>query len=141
MTILCRKHLAVLAIILCGIFPAQQKAILRVMQQQQEAWNRGDLDGYMQGYLKSDSLVFIGSNGPTYGWDTTLANYRKSYPTRDRMGVLSFSGQRVTMLGKNYATVLGYWHLRREHDEPKGIYTLIFRRFPEGWRIIQDHTQ
>ena len=118
----------------------QEKDILKVMATQQIAWNNGDIDGFMKGYWKNDSLLFIGSKGPTYGWQKTLDNYKKSYPNKEKMGILEFSDIKVKMLGKNYAYVFGKWKLVRTNDSPNGIYTLIFQKFKDGWKIISDHT-
>ena len=118
----------------------QEKDILKVMTTQQIAWNNGDIDGFMKGYWKNDSLLFIGSKGPTYGWQKTLDNYKKSYPNKEKMGILEFSDIKVKMLGKNYAYVFGKWKLVRTNDSPNGIYTLIFEKFKDGWKIISDHT-
>lgn len=119
---------------------SQQKEILKVMQTQQIAWNKGNIDEFMQGYWKNDSLLFIGSKGPTYGWQKTLDNYKKSYPNKEKMGTLEFSDIRIKMLGKKYAYVFGKWKLIRQNDSPSGIYTLIFQKCKEGWKIISDHT-
>lgn len=118
----------------------QEKDILKVMTTQQIAWNNGDIDGFMKGYWKNDSLLFIGSKGTTYGWQKTLDNYKKSYPNKEKMGILEFSDIKVKMLGKNYAYVFGKWKLVRTNDSPNGIYTLIFQKFKDGWKIISDHT-
>ena len=110
------------------------------MTDQQTAWNNGNIDGYMQGYWKNDSLLFIGSKGPTYGWQKTLDNYKKSYPNKEKMGILEFSDIQVKILGKKHAYVFGKWKLVRTNDSPNGIYTLIFEKFKDGWKIISDHT-
>lgn len=120
---------------------AQQKAILEVMKNQETAWNRGDLPGFMDGYWQSDSLQFIGSRGVTHGWDTTLKNYQKSYPTSEKMGRLTFTEIQVKPLGRKFALVTGRWALARKEDAPAGIFTLIFQKFKAGWKIISDHTQ
>lgn len=120
---------------------SQKKEIINVMKTQQTAWNNGDIEKFMQGYWKSDSLLFIGSRGPTYGWQTTLDNYKKSYPTKEKMGILEFSDIQVKPLGKKFAYVFGKWKLQRVEDAPGGIYTLIFQKFNDGWKIISDHTQ
>jgi ketosteroid isomerase-like protein len=119
---------------------SQEKDILHVLQQQQLDWNKGDIESFMNGYWKSDSLLFIGSKGPTYGWQKTLDNYKKSYPNKEKMGVLEFSDIQVKMLGKDYAYVFGKWKLIRQNDSPNGIYTLVFQKFKDGWGIISDHT-
>jgi len=123
------------------IFQAQEKEILKVMTDQQIAWNNGDLDGFMQGYWKSEEMMFIGKSGPNYGWQKTLDNYKKSYPTKEKMGILSFSDQKIKMLGKNYAHVFGKWKLTREDGDLGGIYTLVFQKFKDGWKVISDHTE
>ncbi len=93
-------------------------AILTVLEQQRTGWNKGDLESYMQGYWKSDSLLFVGKNGPTYGWQKTLDNYKKGYPDKDAMGLLTFGIKKIEFIAKNQAFVLGSWHLKREKDEP-----------------------
>lgn len=119
---------------------SQEKEILTVLHKQQTAWNNGDLETFMSGYWKNDSLLFIGSNGPAYGWQKTLDNYKKTYPSKEKMGTLEFSDITVKPLGKDYAFVFGKWKLIREKDTPNGVYTLIFQKFKEGWKIISDHT-
>lgn len=119
---------------------AQEQDIINVMKAQQTEWNQGNIDGFMQGYHKSDSLVFIGSKGPTYGWQQTLDNYKKSYPDKNSMGTLEFSDISVKILGKKHALVIGKWKLIREKDLPQGNYTLTFQKFKNGWKIIADHT-
>lgn len=123
------------------IFQAQEKDILKVMNDQQIAWNNGDLDGFMQGYWNSEEMMFIGKSGPNYGWQKTLDNYKKSYPTKEKMGILTFSDQKIKMLGKNYAHVFGKWKLTRKDGDLGGIYTLVFQKFKNGWKVISDHTE
>jgi len=113
--------------------------IRAVMNQQAADWNRGDLEGFMRGYWNSEKLVFVSSK-VTRGWQPTLDNYKKSYPTKDKMGTLSFSDLEISVLSKDAAVVLGSWALQREGDEPHGKFTLIFRKFKDGWRIVHDHT-
>ena len=114
--------------------------ILKLLEGQRQAWNRGDLVDYMQGYSKSDSLLFVGKSGPQYGWDTTLANYRKSYPDKKTMGFLSFDIKEVRMISADHAFVLGAWHLKREKDDPKGYFTLIIKKIRGEWKVIADHS-
>lgn len=113
--------------------------IIAVMNTQSSAWNRGDIEGFMRGYWNSDKLVFVGSK-VTRGWQPTLDNYKRGYPTKEAMGTLTFSDLEVTVLSKDAAVVLGSWALQRTKDNPKGKFTLIFRKFKEGWRIVHDHT-
>ena len=111
-----------------------------VLDAQVAAWNRGDVDAFMQGYWKSEKTEFVGSNGVIRGWQGVLDRYRRTYPDKSAMGKLTFSGLEITILSPDAALVLGDWQLEREHDRPGGVFTLVFRRFPEGWRIIHDHT-
>lgn len=117
-----------------------EKAIRSVMDAQVEAWNRGDIDTFMKSYWNSDMTEFVGSNGIVRGWQGVLERYRKSYPDRRAMGTLTFSDLEVTVLSSSAALVVGQFHLVRETDHPQGVFTLVFRKFPEGWRIINDHT-
>jgi ketosteroid isomerase-like protein len=115
-------------------------AVIEVMNTQQAAWNRGDVVGFMKGYWDSPELTFSGSSGITRGYEPVLERYRKNYPDQKAMGHLEFSGLEVRALGKDAALVLGRWHLQRESDELGGNFTLVFQRFPDGWKIIHDHT-
>lgn len=121
-------------------FAQDQKAISNLLEKQRLAWNRGDLDGYMQGYWKSDSLLFVGKNGPKYGWKTTLENYKKSYPDDSAMGILTFNILQINVIDLKNAFVLGEWKLKREADEPQGFFTLWLRRIRGEWKIVCDHT-
>lgn len=113
--------------------------VIAVMNEQSAAWNRGDIEGFMRGYWNSEKLVFVSSR-VTRGWQSTLENYKRSYPTKEAMGTLTFSDLEVTVLSSDAAVVLGSWALQRANDNPKGKFTLIFRKFKEGWRIVHDHT-
>lgn len=119
---------------------AEENAIRQVMHNQQEAWNRADIETFMEGYWKSDSLKFIGRNGITYGWQTTLDNYKKSYPTPDAMGKLTFTILTLDILSETSAFMIGRWHLKRASDEPGGHFTLLWRKINGKWVIIADHT-
>lgn len=114
--------------------------ILKVMDDQAAAWNRGDVDAFMRGYWNSADLVFVSGDRITRGWQQTLDNYKKSYPSREQMGALKFTDVTITVLSRNAAVVLGSWSLARAKDSPKGKFTLIFRKFIDGWRIVHDHT-
>lgn len=114
--------------------------IHKVLEQQAAAWNRGSIDGFMQGYWNSPQLTFVSGTNVTRGWQPTIERYKKSYDTREKMGVLSFSDLEITILSKDAALVLGNWALQREKDKPAGKFTLIFRRFKDGWKIVHDHT-
>jgi ketosteroid isomerase-like protein len=119
---------------------SDESQIRMLLQTQAEAWNRGDIDAFMEGYWKSDETAFIGANGITRGWLAVLDRYQKTYSGRKAMGRLTFSGLEVHVLCPDAALVIGQFRLDRESDKPAGIFTLDFRKFPEGWRIIVDHT-
>ena len=116
---------------------AQIRSVLRA---QQEAWNRGDIDAFMNGYARSASTVFVSEDTIRRGWETVRARYRKKYSDRAKMGTLAFSDLDITLLSPDAAVVLGRWSLKRANDQPHGRFTLIFKRLPEGWRIVHDHT-
>lgn len=120
--------------------PSAQAQIEAVLQEQQDAWNHGDVEAFLKGYWHSPELTFSGSGGTARGWDGVLARYHKSYPDRASMGQLTFSGLEFRQLGPKAYLVLGSWHLTRASGDIGGVFTLIFERFPEGWRIIHDHT-
>jgi uncharacterized protein (TIGR02246 family) len=117
-----------------------KNAIRAVMDEQTAAWNKGDIDGFMKGYWNSPEMTFVSGNNVTKGWQPTLERYKKSYNTRAKMGVLSFSDLEITILSKESAVVLGRFTLERETDKPTGMFTLTFRKFKDGWKIILDHT-
>lgn len=115
-------------------------AIRKVMDEQSAAWNRGDVEAFMQGYWNSPQMTFVSGDNVTKGWQPTLERYKKSYDTRAKMGVLTFSGLEINLISKDSAVVLGNWSLQRETDNPKGKFTLIFRKLKAGWKIVHDHT-
>jgi uncharacterized protein (TIGR02246 family) len=119
---------------------ADREAIRAVLVTQQTAWNRGDVDAFLAGYWRSPELTFSGSSGVARGWDGVLARYKKNYPDRAAMGQLDFSELEFRFLGADAALVLGRWHLKREKDDIGGVFTLVWQRFPDGWKIIHDHT-
>jgi uncharacterized protein (TIGR02246 family) len=119
---------------------ADAKAINDVLSAQQAAWNRGDVDAFLVGYWPSPELTFSGSNGVSRGWDGVLARYKKSYPNHAAMGQLDFSDLEFRFLGPDAALVLGQWHLKRESGDIGGVFTLVWQKFPDGWKIIHDHT-
>ena len=120
--------------------PNSVAEIQSVLRAQQDAWNRGDIDGFMNGYARSASTVFVSEDEVRRGWETVRDRYRIRYSDRAKMGTLSFSDIEVTVLSPDAAAVLGHWRLKRANDEPHGRFTLIFKRLPEGWRIVHDHT-
>ena len=124
----------------CIAFGQDRQAIAKVMADQQAAWSKGDLDGFMQGYWKSDSLMFIGKRGPTYGWQQTMDNYKRSYPDKAAMGKLAFRLDKIELLSKTSAFVMGAWSLQREKDAPGGYFTLWFKKINGEWKVVCDHT-
>lgn len=108
--------------------------IRAVLDRQVAAWNRGDIDGYMNGYVRSDKLEFVSNGKVTRGWQTVRDRYRKKYNSRAAMGTLKFSHLKITLQSPTLAQVTGRWELRREKDRPHGSFVLTFRRQPEGWR-------
>lgn len=117
-------------------------AVQQVLEQQQDAWNRHDLDGFMAGYWNSSDLTFFSGAKQTSGWQATIERYRKNYQSEGReMGKLEFSDLNVQALSPDSAFVRGSWHLTMSDGKmPHGLFTLIFRKFPDGWKIVHDHT-
>lgn len=117
-----------------------EKHIRKILQSQTEAWNKGDIDAFMQGYWNNDSLLFVGKSGPTYGYQNTLNNYKKNYPNKDYMGQLQFTLLEVKPLAKSVWMVLGKWALNRTAGNINGHYTLLFKKIKGQWVIIMDHS-
>jgi uncharacterized protein (TIGR02246 family) len=121
--------------------PSPETAVRAVLDAQVAAWNRGDLEGFMAGYWSSPDLTFFSGPDRTSGWQATLDRYRKRYKSEGKeMGRLTFSDVTVEALGPDAALVRGGWRLEMSKETPGGLFTLIFRRTPDGWRIIHDHT-
>lgn len=123
-------------------FSADSVRILERMAAQEKAWSTGDLDGFMEPYWKSDSLLFVGSRGPSWGWQVTLDNYRKSYPSAEVMGVLNFTVENLEPAGSHHALMLGAWHLSRGEglEDLSGWFSLVWERRQGDWVIIRDHS-
>lgn len=119
---------------------SEQVAIRALLETQAAAWNKGDIEGFMAGYWKSDQTEFVGANGIVRGWQAVLDRYRRSYPDRQAMGRLTFSDLEIAVLSQDAAYIVGQYQLEREKDRPAGVFTLVARKFPEGWRIVHDHT-
>jgi len=118
-----------------------KKAIRKVLDDQVGAWNKGDLRGFMDGYWQSPDLSFYSGKNKTKGWQATLDRYRKKYQGEGKeMGKLAFSELDVELLGPQHALVRGRWQLVLAKENPSGLFTLIFRKVPAGWRIVHDHT-
>ena len=150
-----RRSLAPLRMTILGVFlvaaalafaqsaPEEKVSAIRaVLDAQVAAWNRGDLEGFMAGYWRSPDLEFYSGDKFTLGWDATLARYKKNYQGEGKdMGTLDFSDLSVHTNPSNVAWVSGHWHLKmKDGSEKGGLFTLIFHKFPEGWKIIHDHT-
>jgi len=120
--------------------PTSEATIRAVLDAQAAAWNRGDVEGYMDGYDRSPKTEFVGADSITRGWQDVLDRYKKKYDTREKMGTLTFSDIEITMLSRDAALVLGRWRLKRASDEPHGTFTLLFRKRKAGWRIVHDHS-
>ncbi|MSU79829.1 MAG: nuclear transport factor 2 family protein [Gemmataceae bacterium] len=119
----------------------EQAAIQRVLDEQAVAWNKGDLIAFMKGYVESDELTFFSGNNKTKGWKATLERYQKRYQADGKeMGRLTFSELTIDLLGNEHALIRGRFNLKLKQDAPTGIFTLIMRKTPAGWRIVHDHT-
>ncbi len=139
-----RKYILTVVLILITTVTTAQKndeaAIKNLLEIQRLAWNRGDVEGFMQGYWQSDSLMFIGKSGITYGWQQTLENYRKSYPDSTAMGKLDFDYIEIKRLSVIYFLVVGKWHLTRSVGNVGGHFTLLLRKIKGKWVIVKDHS-
>ncbi len=120
--------------------PNDEVAIRSLLYKQTESWNKGDIEGFMQTYWKSDSLMFIGKSGVVWGWQQTLDNYKKGYPDTAAMGQLSFDIIQVKRLSDDHYFVVGKWMLQRTAGNLSGHYTLLLRRMKNGWKIVADHS-
>ncbi|PQB03481.1 YybH family protein [Aureitalea marina] len=115
-----------------------EKSIRAVMAKQQEAWSNYDLEGFMEGYWKNDSLKFFGSNGITYGWDQTLANYKRGYSNKEVAGTLNFTLESITPIEEGSYYVMGRFHLERPMGDARGIFMIIFKKIDGQWKIVAD---
>jgi ketosteroid isomerase-like protein len=138
------KRFALILLVLIPVLSFCQNkdelAIKAVLDEQTKAWNKGDLQSFMNGYWESDSLVFIGKSGPKYGYKTTLENYKKSYPDTAAMGKLKFDILQVKRLSIIYFFVVGKWHLQRSIGDVEGHFTLLFKKVKTKWVIVADHS-
>ena len=114
--------------------------IRNILAQQSEAWNKGNIEGFMKGYWENDSLMFIGKKGLTYGWNNTLNKYKKNYPDEKAMGQLIFTIIKLKALSNQYQEVIGKWHLKREEGDLEGHFTLLFQKIKGQWVIVMDHS-
>lgn len=125
---------------LIGSTETEEDRILQVLMTQQEAWNAGDIDGFMQGYWVSPDLRFASGGTITKGWQATRDRYHTNYSDRSLMGELTFGEFDVVLLGSDAAVLHGAWALQREADRPSGLFTLIFRNIDDEWKIVSDTT-
>ena len=145
-----KKLLPILFVLLVNGLAAQSKparpaggdeaAILSLLDKQNAAWNRGDLEEFMRGYWESDSLMFVGKSGVTYGWTNTLNNYKKGYPDTAAMGKLTFTNIKVKRLSKKYYFIVGKWYLKRSIGDVSGHYNLLMEKINGRWVIVADHS-
>jgi ketosteroid isomerase-like protein len=117
-----------------------EQAVRKILSDQTVAWNAGNLEEFMKGYWKNDSLMFIGKSGVTYGYQNTLVNYKKNYGSAEAMGTLSFDLVKVQRLSRDYYYVVGKWHLKRTIGDVGGHYDLLFRKVNGSWVIVADHS-
>ncbi len=144
----CVVMLFVVILVAVPALPAQGSpqgavsAIEKVLRTQQDAWNRGDLEAFMAGYWNSPELTFFSGAHESKGWQAALDRYKKSYQSAGHeMGKLEFANLRIEMLGKDAAFVRGEFHLTMSDGKtPHGLFTLIFRKCPDGWKIVHDHS-
>ncbi len=117
-----------------------EAAIRAVLDAQAAAWNRCDIEGYMDGYDRSPNTEFVGGDSITRGWQQVLDRYKQKYSSRELMGTLTFSDLKISLISPDAALILGRWRLKRASDEPHGTFTLLFRKTKAGWRIVHDHS-
>ncbi len=144
------RYFWLIPLLLSCCFPAStfaqnssvNSAVNSVLQQQVDAWNRHDLEGFMSAYWNSPDLIFFSGAQETSGWQATLDRYRERYQSQgQQMGKLEFSDLNIQALSPDAAYVLGEFHLTMpDGATPHGLFTLIFRKFPDGWKIVHDHT-
>ena len=133
--------ISIISIIGCSSNSTQEKDktnILEILNAQEKAWSNHDIEGYMEGYWKNDSLKFYGASGLTYGWDKTLANYKKRYPTKDHTGTLKFKINDISMINDGAYFVMGEYHLTRNIGNANGVFMIVFKKNNGEWKIIAD---
>ena len=119
---------------------SEVEKVLLLMEKQQLAWNRGDVEGFMEVYWVSDSLQFIGKGGVVLGWQQTLARYKKNYPNQEAMGVLTFTTVSVKKIAGDHIFLIGKWILKRKEDSPSGYFSLLWKKINGQWVIVADHS-
>ena len=124
----------------CIAQSTDELSVRKILNDQTAAWNSGDIEAFMQGYWQNDSLMFVGKNGITYGWQNTLNNYKKNYPDTSAMGKLDFTIISAKRLSFQYFFIVGKWHLKRSIGDIGGHFTLLFKKIKGRWVIITDHS-
>ena len=119
---------------------SDKNEVISVLKQQEKFWNKGDIDGFMQGYVKSDYLVFNGSSGPFYGWNSVKDRYIKTYPSKEKMGTLNFKIHNISLITSSVAQLIGQFFLSYPKSEVSGYFTLILIKSKGEWLILSDHT-
>jgi ketosteroid isomerase-like protein len=119
---------------------AIKTSVQAVLDEQVKDWNEGSIERFMRGYHRAETTRFASGGDISRGWQTVFERYKKKYADKAAMGKLTFSDLETTVLSADAALVFGRWRLEREKDEPSGLFTLLFRKTPEGWRIVHDHT-
>ncbi len=119
---------------------SEKNEIISVLKQQEKFWNKGDIDSFMQGYVKSDHLVFNGSSGPFYGWDSVKDRYIKTYPSKEKMGTLNFKIHNISLITSSVAQLIGQFFLSYPKSEVSGYFTLVLIKSKGEWLILSDHT-
>ena len=119
---------------------SEKNEIISVLKQQEKFWNKGDIDGFMHGYVKSDYLVFNGSSGPFYGWDSVKDRYIKTYPSKEKMGTLNFKIHNISLITSSVAQLIGQFFLSYPKSEVSGYFTLVLVKSKGEWLILSDHT-
>ncbi|MDX1637162.1 MAG: nuclear transport factor 2 family protein [Balneolaceae bacterium] len=123
-----------------GISQSDSLAIVNTLMQTRDAWNRGDLEGFMDGYWHSEKLAFVGTGGPNYGYESTLERFRNGYPDREAMGSLEFEVLRLYQVDSKTALMIGRFYLAREMGDLQGHFTLVWQKMDDQWVIISDHS-
>lgn len=125
---------------ICNAQNPEDATIRDLLHRQTQAWNRGDIEGFMQAYWQNDSLMFVGKGGVTRGWKNTLEHYKQGYPDKEAMGQLSFDIIEIQKLSGDYFFVTGKWMLQRKMGDLNGHYTLLVRKIKGQWKIVTDHS-
>lgn len=139
------KKIIFILMLICSVHLAEAQHtaaehISKTLTAQTVSWNSGNLEAFMEPYWKSDSLLFIGKNGLTYGWQSTLNNYKKSYPTKAAMGILAFDILEIKQLNKKHVLVVGKWMLTRTMGNLSGHFSLLWKKMQGTWVIVMDHS-